>query len=94
MPHSIFPDDLLVRIVHLQSVLGVSSATISTGIDRGDIPPPDVRTCGNARTWRISTLRAWRPDIAEKIETLLQNNVVPLAPIGKTRKAPLRKEAA
>lgn len=63
--------DPLIRACYLAGVIGISTATLNAKIKCGRIPPPDARTHGNAKLWRLSTLRQWDAQIASGIETLL-----------------------
>lgn len=56
-----------VAVVCDRSLLSVRLA-----IRYGDLPKPTVRQ-GRALGWRLATLRDWRPDVAARIELLLQS---------------------
>ena len=46
---------------------GLSHDTLQRRIHRGDMPPPDSRT-HKGLSWRLSTIRAWNPQVAARIE--------------------------
>lgn len=63
--------DLVVRPAHLELALNISNTTLVVYIRKGDIPPPDGRSYGNVKLWRLETIRAWNPGVAAAIEHLL-----------------------
>ncbi|HCK80733.1 MAG TPA: hypothetical protein DIC59_04625 [Candidatus Competibacteraceae bacterium] len=63
----------LVRPAHLSIVTGFSEPSISRLAALGKIPPHDLRGNGNGRLWKLSTLRAWNPAIADAVESLLKH---------------------
>ncbi len=69
--------DPLVRIEIVAAVLGKSYESVNRLIRFGRMPPkePDDRLRG----WRLSTLRAWNPPVAERIENLLKTPYLPPA---------------
>lgn len=64
-------DDLVVRPEHLMLALNMAGRAFHAHSIKGDIPQPDGRGLGRLKLWRISTIRAWNPDIADSIEQLL-----------------------
>jgi len=62
----------------LACVLACSSATLSKRITAGQVPTPDCRSNGNQKIWRLSTLRAWRPDVADACAVLITRKPLPL----------------
>lgn len=65
------PADLIVRPAHLQLALNLSDRALSAHILKGNIPRPDGKGHGGLKLWRIDTIRAWNPAIADSIEALL-----------------------
>jgi hypothetical protein len=66
-------NDPLVRGLFLSCALQLSEATIKTYIREKKIPRPDAHSnVGQAKLWRLSTIRAWRPDVADTVELLLK----------------------
>ena len=65
------PADLIVRPAHLQLALNLSDRTLTAQILKGNIPHPDGRGHAGLKLWRIATIRAWNPAIADSIEALL-----------------------
>ena len=51
----------------LALALGVTLHTLTNRVTRGQIPPPDLRTAGNQKNWKFSTIRAWNPAIADRL---------------------------
>lgn len=69
-----------VRIEALAAVLAVSSDTVARRLARGELPSPDFRA-RNRLGWRLSTLHAWRPDVAARCAALLKAlEEIPLKP--------------
>lgn len=64
-------DDLVVRPEHLMLALNMSGRAFLAHFIKGDIPQPDGRGLAGLKLWRLSTIRAWNPDIADSIEQLL-----------------------
>lgn len=65
-----------VTISTLATALGVSDHRITIRYLRGDFPAPDssVRNRRNkpgTRAWRLSTIRAWNPAVADRCAALL-----------------------
>ena len=82
-------DPPVVRAPHLATILGCSVATLDDRLSRGKIPRPDTRGNGNCKLWRVSTIRAWRPDIADAVAALAR-----IAPArGFTKNIPLNPAA-
>lgn len=64
----------LVETAHIQLALGISMHTVARRMREGRIPPFDRldRPFGKLRQfWSLSTIRAWRPDVADFITPLL-----------------------
>ena len=64
-------DDLVVRPVYLQLALNCSDRTMALYLQKGHIPPPDGRGNAGLKLWKLSTIRAWNPELARDIERLL-----------------------
>lgn len=62
---------------HLSFAMQLSEATINNRVYRGTIPAPDGRLVFNQKAWRLSTIHAWRPDVARVVEQLLAIQPVP-----------------
>lgn len=58
-------NDPIVTGFHLLCVLGCSHNSLNVYLKDGRVPQPDARGYGNGKLWRLSTLHAWRPDIAD-----------------------------
>ena len=71
-------DPPIVTPTILACVLGCSNASFLKHLVAGKIPPPDVRTSGNCKTWRLSTLRAWNPAVADAAAELVTRKPIPL----------------
>ena len=56
----------------LALALGVSLHTLTNRVTRGQVPPPDLRTLGNCKNWKFSTIRNWNPAIATKLVDALK----------------------
>jgi hypothetical protein len=64
-------DQAVVRVAHLTVTLGCSEMTLDKHIRLGNVPAPDMRGLGNAKLWKLETIRAWHPALADTIEHLL-----------------------
>ncbi len=64
-------DDLVVRPAHLALVLNLSERALNIHIAKGHIPQHEGRGLGGLKLWRLSTIRAWNPDVAAAVEVLL-----------------------
>lgn len=65
----------MVEPAHLQLALGLSPRAVAAQILKQKIPAYDriSRPMGKIRQgWKLSTIRAWRPDIADFIRPLLE----------------------
>lgn len=71
-------DPPVVTSYHLSCLLGFSTASLSKRVAAGQVPRPDARTNGNAKLWKLSTIRAWRPDIADAATDLINRRPIPL----------------
>ena len=71
-------DPPVVTTPVLVCVLGCSLATLNKHITAGHIPQPDARAIGNAKLWKLSTLRAWRPDVADAAKDLINRKPITL----------------
>ncbi len=58
----------------LATALGVSHQTLWSLIKAGKVPTHENVTAlqSNRRLWAISTIRRWRPDVADRVEHLLK----------------------
>lgn len=63
--------DPLVRYYHACCALNLCEAQITTLINTGRLPTPDVKQ-GVTKMWKLSTLRRANPDLADSIELLLK----------------------
>lgn len=68
--------DPAVKIETLSAVLDVSRDSIARHQRRGRIPPFDFHGKPNAG-WRLSTIRAWNPQAAAKIQRGIDAEVFP-----------------
>ncbi len=66
-------DQPVIRPAHMCLALHCSEALVSRHISAGNIPRPDGRGTDNVKLWKRSTIRAWRPDIADAIDDLLKH---------------------
>lgn len=71
-------DPPVVATPVLACVLACSSATLSKRITAGQVPAPDARANGNLKLWKLCTIRAWRPDIADAATDLINQRPIPL----------------
>jgi hypothetical protein len=67
------PADLVVRPAPLQLALHVGDRTLVAHIAKGNIPQPDGRGHAGLKLWKLATIRAWNPMIADAIADLLQH---------------------
>ena len=65
--------DLVVRPAHLMLALSVGDRTLIAHIAKGNIPKPDAKGQAGLKLWRLATIRAWRPDIADAIAEILKH---------------------
>ena len=65
-------DPAVVTVNHLTAALGCSTGSINKYMLIGQIPQPDVRGQSNAKLWKLSTIRAWRPDVADIVSELIR----------------------
>ena len=64
--------DPICRAYHLSTVLGINDRSLTLAITKGKIPRPDVEGGrGHSRFWKLSSLRAWSPAVADAIGALL-----------------------
>lgn len=63
-------DPAVVTAAHMVCILGCSEATLNRHIVAGRVPRPDARAFGNSKLWRLSTIRAWRPDLVDDLAAL------------------------
>jgi predicted DNA-binding transcriptional regulator AlpA len=63
--------DPLVRGVHIAVVLGCGEPSLNKYIAVGRFPKPDGHGFGMVKLWKLSTLRAWNPGLADNLENLL-----------------------
>jgi len=71
-------DPPVVAAHHLACLLGCSTNSLSRYVVAGLVPPPDARANGNAKLWKTSTIRRWRPDVAEAVAELVSRKPIPL----------------
>ena len=63
-------DAPVVTGYHMVCLLGCSSATLNRHIAVGLIPRPDAIAKGDGKLWKLSTIRAWRPDLAPDLAVM------------------------
>lgn len=63
-------DAPVVTAAHMVCVLGCAAATLNRHIIAGRVPRPDARGFGAGKLWRLSTIRAWRPDLVADFAAL------------------------
>ena len=63
--------DLVVRREHLLLALNLAQPTSLGWQLRGLIPPNDGKGPSQLKLWRLSSIRAWNPAVADDIELLL-----------------------
>ena len=68
-PHS--ASDPTVKIELLAVALDVCRQDVERRLNRGDIPPRTVRIGRSIKAWPLSTLRAWNPRVAKRLDMLL-----------------------
>ena len=64
-----------VRIHTLCAAMNVCNAQLRNLIRSGQVPPPDFYQHGKHSYWKLATIRAWRPDIADVVIAI---NTIPL----------------
>ena len=64
--------DPLFSNFDLALALEITPAALTRRVIRKAVPPADIRTAGNCKNWRFSTIRAWRPDIADRLVDALK----------------------
>ena len=69
----------VVAAHHLTAALACSPGSLNKALLLGKIPQPDVRGRSNAKLWRLSTIRAWRPDVADIVAELIV--LLPMHPL-------------
>ena len=74
----VYQEPAVVNAMHLAAATGCSVATLNNRISTGQFPPCDARGRGNAKLWRLSTLNAWRPDVAAAAAELVARKPIPL----------------
>ncbi|MFZ4792479.1 MAG: hypothetical protein ACOYMW_16625 [Candidatus Competibacteraceae bacterium] len=66
--------DPICRAYHLSTVLGINDRSLAYALRAGKVPQPDIMGGrGRSRFWRVSSLRAWSPDVGDAICLLLTN---------------------
>lgn len=64
-----------VRIHVLCAALNVSPSQLRIMIKEGKVPPSDHYQHGQYSYWHLSTIRAWRPDVADAV-AVIQNVLI------------------
>ena len=59
-----------VRTQALMAALNVCQAQLQHLMKSGKIPRPDFYQHGHYSYWHISTIRRWRPDVAQAVEII------------------------
>ena len=57
---------------HMVCLLGCSGVTLNRYIAQGLVPRPDARAGDGHKLWRLSTIRAWRSDLADAAADLVK----------------------
>jgi len=65
-------DEPMIRPAHLALALNVGDRTLISRVLQGSVPRPDARGHAGLKLWKLSTIRNWRPDVADAIEALLK----------------------
>lgn len=63
----------IIATAHIALVLGCGEPTVRNLIRAGKLPQPTQRGYGGRKEWKLSTLRAWNPAVADAIESLLKH---------------------
>ncbi len=64
--------DPICRAYHLSTVMGINDRSLTLAVTKGKVPPPDVEGGrGHSRFWKLSSLRAWSPAVADAVDALL-----------------------
>ena len=71
--------DPIIRSELLAVALGLSDQCIKRRAMTGKIPSRDARIDGKIQAWKLSTLAAWNPRVAERIDGLLKSPYLPAA---------------
>ncbi len=72
-PHNAPTDDPMVRSYYLAVALGISEATIKRFIRERTLPQPDIKgSLGAAKFWKLSTIRAWNPEVGHTVGELMK----------------------
>ena len=66
--HVSHPDQ--VRIQTLCTALNVCVAQLRLMQQSGEVPPADSYRHGRYSYWKLATIRAWRPKVADAIELI------------------------
>ena len=66
-----FVDQPPVRPAHIALALDCSEATLIQHLRSGKIPQPDARGQGCLKLWKVETIRAWNPAVADAVEQIL-----------------------
>ncbi len=66
-------DDPIVHSQHLTAILEIDRRRLPDRIQKGRVPNPDISGGGmkQFRLWKLSTIRAWNPEIADRVVLLL-----------------------
>lgn len=64
--------DHAVKVEALAAVLGISYDTFYRRLAAGQIPRADISPHVRGASWRLSTLRTWRPDVAKRCLAVLK----------------------
>ena len=68
-----------VRIHTLCAALNICTAQLRLMIQKGQVPAADFYQHGHYSYWNMATIRAWRPDVAEKIQAIQSISDLPIA---------------
>ena len=84
---TVVPDNR-VRQAHLCLALNLSNRSLLNHVLAGNIPRPDDIGPGKLRLWKLATIRAWNPAVADTVEMLLQHPALDSRTV-RTRTTPL-----
>ena len=79
--------DPAVTVAALATATFRSEKTLTVAYMAGELPPPDstirdARNRAKIRAWRLSTIRAWNPEVAARCQAILDAlERIPLKPV-------------
>lgn len=66
--------DPVVRLETVAAAAGLALFTLRRAVAAGSFPPADITLLGTpspVRAWRLSTVRAWNPAVADRCAAIL-----------------------